>query len=148
MSDLVEKVREQAKEYVVDTSASLLFANAIFGTVEYLIMEPDEFIDTRLGMNLLGLVIYRPFGRFRESWAGFCRADETSTKTKKFVTDVTGNVLYFSPIYVSMMYVSGVSWEEIGTALLAGTATATLASRPYGWFLDKWRGIMGTTPTL
>ena len=150
LEKIVRTVKNEAKEYMVDTSASLLYANTIFGAGEYFIagMEPDKLLKTRIGMSLIGCVIYRPFSKFREYWAKLWKTDAESSKTKKFLTDVSGNITFFAPIYTGIMYLSGASWEEMGAALPAGMLTAIITARPYGWFLDKWRKMFGTKPTL
>jgi len=150
LEKLVRTARTEFKEYLVDTSASLIYANTIFGAGEYFIarMEPDELLRTRIGMSLIGCVIYRPFGKIREYWARFWDTDAKSSKAKKFLTDVSGNVAFFAPIYTGVMYLSGASWQEMCMALPAGMLTATITARPYGMFLDRWREMFGTKPTL
>ncbi len=150
LEKIVRTVKDGARGYIVDTSISLIYANAVFGAGEYFIagMEPDELLKTRVGMSLVGFVIYRPYGKFRDYWAKLLNADAKSSSLKKFFTDVSGNMLYFTPFYAGMMCVSGASVEEMGTALCAGMITAPLTARPYGWIMDRWRRMWGTKPTL
>ena len=65
-------------------------------------------------MSLLGTFIYRPFAKFRERWADLCNADEKSSSLRKIGTDISGNILFFTPIYSATMHFLGASLEEIG----------------------------------
>jgi len=150
LAKIVGTIKGGIKNYAVDTSASLLYANTVFGAGEYFIggMEPEEIMKTRLGMSLLGLVVYRPFGKFRDAWVKLLRTNQGSSKLRKFATDVSANIVFFAPIYTGVAYLAGASPDEIGASLSSGILTVTITGRPYGWFLDRWRKMFGVRPAL
>ncbi|MBW2990926.1 L-alanine exporter AlaE [Candidatus Woesearchaeota archaeon] len=150
LSKLVSTVKREARGYIADTSAALVFGNIVYGANEYFIggLEPNEVLKTRLGMSFMGLFISRPYGKFREFWAKLLKTDAESSKLKKFVTDVTGNVAYYSPVYAGIMTLSGASIEEIAKALPAGIVIGFISGRPMGWFMDKSRKLFKVKPVL
>ncbi len=150
LPNILSTVKREAKGYLTDTSAALIFYNPPFAASEYFVggLEPEEILSTRIGMSIAALFISRPYGRFREYWTKRCKTNPDSSRLRKFVTDVSGNLIFYTPIYSTIMWANGVSPEEIALALPAGITTATIMGRPYGWFLDKWRKKFGVKPTL
>lgn len=143
-------IGKQIKEYLVDTSGVLLFQNPVFGTNEYFIagLELDEIISTRIGMSTISLLSSRPYGKFREYWAKICKTSPGDSNLRKYLTDVSANIVFYVPIYGGILYTSDVSSDEVGIALSTATALAVVIGRPYGWFLDKWRKIFKVKPVL
>ena len=150
LEKILKTIKKEAKGYMTDTSAALIFYNPIFAANEYFVggLESEEVLSTRIGMSIAGLFISRPYGKFREYWAKRCKTNPDSSRLRKFVTDVSGNLLFTTPIYSTIMWASGASPEEMTLALPAGLTAATIVGRPYGWFLDKWRKRFGVKPVL
>lgn len=148
---IAETVKKEARGYISDVFSGTLFYTPIMGANEYFIagMELDEVLSTRGGMVVTNMFIGRPYGKFRDFWARkVMRADANSSRLKKWATDITAPIMFYAPVYAAMMKMSGASWEETGTALATGMTIVTLSGRPYGWFLDKCRRIMGVKPAL
>ena len=150
LEKILRTIKKEAKGYMTDTSAALMFYNPLLAANEYFIggLEPEEVLSTRIGMSITGLFASRLYGKFREYWAKRCKTDADSSRLRKFVTDVSGNLIFYTPIYSTIMWTSGASPEEIALALPAGLTTGTIMARPYGWFLDKWRKKFGVKPVL
>jgi len=147
---LLNIIKTQVKEYAVDTSVSLIYANLVFGAGEYLIvgMDSEEVIKTRIGMSIIGLGVYRPFGKFREYWAKLLKSDENSSFIKKTMTEISAGAVFFTPIYAGVTFLSGVSFEEIALSATIGAVLTGVTARPYGWCLDKSRKLFGIKPVL
>jgi hypothetical protein len=139
-----------AKEYLVDTSASVTFYTPIMASMEYLVagMELPEVLTSRIAAASLHLVTSRPFGKFREWYAGKWNADVNSSSTKKFLVDTSALLLYQILLYSSILACSGASLEEAVVALPTGLMIGASTGRGYGKFLDRWRKKCGTKPTL
>lgn len=150
LEKILETVKREAKGYMADTSAVFLFYNPILAANEYFLggLEPKEVLTTRISMSIAGLFTSRLYGKFREYWAKKCKTNPDSSRLRKFVTDTTGIVVFYTPIYSAGMLLSGASAEEIAVALPAGTVIGALTGRPYGWCLDKWRKIWKVKPVL
>ncbi|MBI4738050.1 L-alanine exporter AlaE [Candidatus Woesearchaeota archaeon] len=138
------------KDYLVDTSSSLIFYAPVFTFVEYVIagMESNEVLKSRTIGTIVGIVTARPYGKFREWWSHARRTDSGSSQLKKLLTETSGLTLFTLPCYVATLTIAGASFDETVVALPSGLALSALSSRPYGYFLDRWRKLWGGKPTL
>ena len=150
LEKVLRTIKKEARGYAVDTSAGLIFYNPLQAANEYFIagLEPKEVLSTRLGMSVVGLFASRPYGKFREYWAKRCKTNPDSSRLRKFITDASGSLIFYAPIYSAILGISGASSEEIALALPVGMTTAIITGRPYGWFLDKWRKTFRVKPVL
>lgn len=139
-----------AKNYIVDTTAGISFYTPIMAASEYFIggMSSDEVLKSRLSAAVYHSVMRRPLGKFRQWYADMWHADAKSSFMKKFLIDTSVTVILQIPVYSAILYSSGASMEEITKALPAGIAIGASTGRPFGYFLDKWRKVWGTKPTL
>ncbi len=149
-SNVVSTIKKEVRGYLADTTSVLLFGNVVYGANEFFIggLEPDELLKTRLGMSAFNLIFSRPYGKVREYWAKLLKADADSSRLKKFITDTSSNIVFYSPIYASMMWMADASPNEIITTTLSGIAISSVAARPMGWFMDKTRKLFKVKPTL
>ena len=99
--NLETQVRENtflnsAKEYLVDTSASVTFYTPLMASMEYLVadMEPNEVLASRVAAAGLHLVTSRLYGKFREWYADKWDANSESSRLKKFGVDTSAILLF------------------------------------------------------
>ncbi|MCR4327552.1 MAG: L-alanine exporter AlaE [Nanoarchaeota archaeon] len=148
---LKEKIYDQGKKYLVDTTSSLIYSNAVFTPIELLTTggNLEEVSETRLKMSLIALAISRPYGAFRNFWSQkVWKVDKESSKLKKYASDVTANLSYYGGIYTIMALSSGRDLKEIGTALACASITTAVTGRPYGMFMDYCRKKVGIQPAI
>lgn len=138
------------KNYVVDTTSSWVYWTPLMAMDELFIsgMDGEEVLKSRLVAIGMGLIVARPQAIFRQYWADLWKADGDSSKLKKFIVDTTAQMAWQAPLYSTILYFSGVSWDEGTTALATGLVIGTVFGRFYGYFQDKWRKLWGTKPTL
>ena len=111
-------------------------------------MSPEEVVKSRLLAAAYHSVMMRPFGKFRQWYADKWEADAKSSAMKKLLVDTSATVIIQIPVYSAILYSAGASLDETAKALPAGIAIGALTGRPFGYFLDKWRKLWGTKPTL
>ncbi len=146
----ITDLKESAKDYLVDTSASWVFYTPLMALEEAAIagMEPNEVIKSRLAGIAVQSLVMRPYGKFRQGWANYWGANESSSKLKKTLIDTSSSVLYQLPVYSSILALAGASFDEICVALPLGLVIGITSGRPYGYFLDKWRKTWKRRSTL
>lgn len=142
-------ITEVLKDYLVDTSASLMFYTPLMASAEVIAgMDSKEVIASRLSAIGVHALVMRPYGKFRKKWANYFNADGDSSRLKKFAVDASSLFLYQIPVYSTILYSSGASLEEASVALPIGLGIGLATGRPYGYFLDKWRKTYGRETTL
>ena len=115
-TNLKNKILNQGKRYLVDTGSSLIYSNLVFTPIEMLTTggNIEQVTETRLKMSVLGLVISRPYGLFRNYWSKkVWSINEKTSNLKRYVTDITGNLLYYGGIYTGISLSSGRDLDEI-----------------------------------
>ncbi|MBI2498684.1 L-alanine exporter AlaE [Candidatus Woesearchaeota archaeon] len=143
--------QRKIKSWLVDSVAINLFYTPTLAFNELVIagMGSYETLKARSISIPLGFLLGRPFGRFREFYAKHIfKADENSSKTRKFLVDTTASLVFNAPVYASILTVSGASLREIAIGLPSYAILNTVLARPYGWFLDQFRKPFGIKPTL
>lgn len=138
------------KNYLVDTSCSLMFYTPLLGSMEYFWagMEPEEVLKSRVGSVLFHLTVARLYGVYRHWYAGLWKADMDSSRAKKRFVDTSAMLSFQIPTYSAILYYSGASWKEMAVALPTGLLLGGGTARLYGYLLDKWRKYWGTRRTL
>lgn len=141
---------DAVKNYLIDTSASLLFYTPAFAFVEYFIagMNEKEVFQSRTIGTFVGIATARLYGKFREWWSCALHMDPGSSQLKKILTEASGLTIFTLPCYIATLTIAGASFDETVIALPSGLALSVLSSRPYGYFLDQWRKLFGEKPTL
>ena|SRR3989344_9284720 len=139
------------KNWLVDSTAINVFYTPTLAFNELVIagMGSYETLKARLISIPLGFLLGRPFGWCRQIYAKHIfKADENSSKTRKFLVDTTASLVFNAPVYASILTVSGASLNEIAIGLPSYAILNTVLARPYGWFLDQFRKPFGIKPTL
>ena len=136
--------------YLVDTSGRILFYVPAIGVWEKFVagMENEEVLKSRAGAVLLNFFFGRLHGKIRE-WLGcLTRTGEDSSRLRKLVVDTASSTLVGLTSYSTVLYFSGASVDEAIVALPFGLLFTSSTGRPFGRFLDWYRGLCGTTPVL
>ena len=138
------------KDYLVDTSAAWMFYTPVMAASEYFVagMASKEVAKSRLMAMAVNAVVMRPYGKLRQNWADYWNADAHSSTLKKFAVDTSYSVLFQIPVYSSILFASGASFKESCAALPAGLVVGAIVGRPYGYWLDTWRNLLGRKSTL
>src|SRR3989344_1332031 len=143
--------QRKIKNWLVDSIAINVFYTPALAFNELIIagMSPYTTLKARLISIPLGFVLGRPFGIWRQFYADHIfKADEKSGKIRKFLVDTTASLIFNGIVYIGILKSSGASWKEIGIAMGSYVILNIILSRPYGWFLDKFRKPFGVKPTL
>ena len=143
-------IKKQLRDYSIDTSARIMFYIPPLAAWEKFVanMENKEVIKSRSLAVIVNLIIARPYGKFREYWAATCNTNDESSKTRKFLTETIGSIIFGLPTYAGVLYCSGASKEEIITALPFGVMLTAVTGRIFGRFLDYYRKRLGGNPIL
>jgi hypothetical protein len=148
--DRMKRAAPTAKGYLVDSLAGLTFFTPVNAFNELFIadMSAQTCIKSRLIGIGIGLVVNRPYGIYREWLAKLMNANAESSKMKKFIVDVIALDTFCLPFFCGLYYVAGATFREAAIAIGMALITGTITARPYGWYLDKFRKLFGTKPTL
>jgi hypothetical protein len=85
----------------------------------------------------------RPSGMLRNASANYFRLTKESPLYQKMTSDVASILALQIPAYSAALYNAGASVGEWAKALGVATVVTTLSGRPFGKFMDSWRGLWG-----
>lgn len=138
------------RDYVIDTTSSIVFFTPIMALMEYFIagMTGSAVLTSRIIAIVIGVLLARVYGIFREWWAAYTKTNRESSKERKFIVDTSARVLFQLPTYPVFLFIAGASVHQVLIALPTGIAIGIASGRPYGYFLDVWRKLWGGKPTL
>ncbi len=143
------KAYNSLTNYLVDVSAGWTFTTPLYGITEFLSgMENEEILKSRALSLIANAVFMRPYGKFRKSWANHWNTIPESSKKRKFVTETTAFSIIQIPLYSTMLYLAGASFEEWMVALPMGLVMGVATGRPFGIWQDKCRQFWGKEPVL
>jgi hypothetical protein len=139
------KAKEAVSNYLVDVSAGLIFYNPIMATGEHFVagMDSSEVLNSRLGASVAQAICMRPSGMLRNWSAKKFGLTKESPWYQKMASDVASILTLQIPAYSVALYNAGVSLEEGLKALGVAATITTVSGRPFGKWMDYWRGIWG-----
>ncbi len=137
------------KEYLVNTSATSLFFNPLFGVIEYFSgMETKQILYSRAIARGIHFTISKPYAAFRQKVASWMGADYSSSHFRKYAVDTTAMIVTSLPLYSIQLYFAGAPLKAMAVALPSALLTWSVIGRPFGRWQDWWRKQWGVKPTL
>ncbi|MEK6908472.1 MAG: L-alanine exporter AlaE [Nanoarchaeota archaeon] len=142
---LYQKAKDAVTNYAVDVSAGLMFYNPIMALGEYAItgMDGPEVLKARMGASVAQMICMRPSGMLRNVSAKHFNLTKESPWYQKMTSDVASILALQIPAYSLALYNAGASTGEWAKALGVAVAVTTISGRPFGKWMDFWRGIWG-----
>ena len=140
------RVRESgAYEFAVDTTASLLFWNAMNAANEMLVAgySFENCLESRLAGSVMNVLTARPYAKSRDWLYQKFGLTKESTGVKKALVDTISMTAFAVPIYFGVAKVIGVPDDQAKKAAEGLAVMCILGGRPYGWFLDNFRESFG-----
>ncbi len=147
--ELFDYWKNLGKEYLVNTSASLIFYNPANAFTEYFFggMTLNQVWHTREVGSTVGLVSGYLYAGFRKRLAKILSVNEESSQLKKGLTEISAAGIFALLTYPIVLKFSEQPPNYL--AALSSTTTFAMASAiPYGYYLDKWRNFFGFKPLL
>lgn len=131
--------------FLVDTITMVVFFTTIATFSELVVagMDPSQVAAARAIMIPVMIVTGRPYGIWRGAVFARLRPMGWLAET---ATDIAAFLSFQVPVYVATLIVAGASRTEILAAVTSATVGMVIASRPYGFLLDKVRQWAGVTP--
>ena len=130
--------------FAVDTTASLIFYNAVNGSNElYHSTDPVKCLKTRAVGSVINVATARFFGIYRDFIYRKFDIGETAGQGRKFLADAFATTTFGTPLYTSLLYFMDYEPEQLAKASGSFFVYSLFISRPYGWFLDYFRTIFG-----
>lgn len=145
------------QEYLVNTSASLIFYNPANALTEHFFghKTPEEIIYLRLFGSAFGLVNGSLYAGLRKRWAQLFSANEQSSRLKKWLVESSASGLFGLMTYPIILNVAEKVFpaqQNLDSNNLSAIATAVgfaaISGIPFGYILDKWRKLFGFKPLL
>lgn len=132
------------RSFIADTLALLLFFTTTGIINERFIaqMTWDEVLDARLLGALLMIPVGRPYGL----WRDWMMRRTTYTRLSQLFWDSAALLSFQVPIYAAIIAVSGASGTGLLYGILGAATMMLILGRPYGWFLNRVRGLFGLSP--
>lgn len=135
------------RRFLADTSAMVIFSTLLGLFVEIVLagLDPTQSIRIRLAAIPVMLITGRPYGIYRDklfAWFG----DRRRSRFRTLAIDSIANATFQTPLYIALLAWGGASCEQMLVAAVSIIAIASVSGRPYGLFLNMWRGALGVSP--
>lgn len=132
----------QIKDWVSSASAGWVFYTSAMTPIEYygVGMSGPEVLKSRIINAMLGHSIGLPlYQKSKEIMYRAFKVSEESSRLKKRAVDALAFVPVHPPTYAFFLACSGVSLEEMKTAIPAGLAVVIATSPVFSPFMEWWR---------
>ena len=142
---LVEKLKDGARNYAIDTSAKIVVFTPIMASMEaYNGLDTEQIVKSRAISALVDGVVARTYTMTADYLSNRFNVDRKNGGLKGWFIDTASMVGVYSPVYAGILAFNGANAKQIGSALIMGAGIAAVTSRPFReYVLKPWRKVCG-----